>query len=496
MNFQSVRTGRKRHAGWDGYDDIRNDKGVITHAKCKKCKKELVRRDEATLKKHAKLCKGLQNENNANASNSSQASYSSSDEKSNCDDFSMDVDKSSENTRTTCGDINEKSLVSQQPVEITNDMKNICVLKFFLSCNIDLDNITHRTTVDLFKAFNHEVPTVAEFKSNTLQQAMDNTCKKNKLKKHSKILSLKICQSDTQVSCLVFLFNDVVHEEPTFIDLKIIEKDHDPNLTTAIDSFCKSCIKKAFNLYNTSIKFIIHDGEFELQSEGTISFMAKSKDIRLNYTCLVGVDTVITRLKNCPLRIPIKDFPLLTGFYDALNNLEKSIISKNLNLSEATQRLFLLMDNQPIIHSLTHDAMIGSELHKQIQEIHLASNYFHPLYRGTLFTNYISLCDKVNEFVQKTAPTDIFDALGYYRDKDGCFNKLYSICDATNHVLFWNLAKVENASISDYALDLLKIPGTSQRINTKTFFDRVAKYDSHSFELNSLIFSVIYESKK
>ena len=244
---------------------------------------------------------------------------------------------------------------------------------------------------------------------------------------------------------------------------------------SAIENFCNESIKITKDLYNVNVIFLIHDGIYNLKNKSVVS------DVK--YVRLKSFSVLISALKNVRFSDDSTNLNNIQNYFQTLKDLEQKITSKKLKVSEATEELFDLIENE----SLTFNENILHTIGKNLSALFLAANYFNPKYYGHHFRDDETLFEKLETFLQNTAPIEAFDFIGYYHNKNGPFNKLFENTDDLDVIRFWSGAKMFCKPFSQYAINLLSISTFSPQIDMKSLLAKFSMYRDASPRFRTLI---------
>ena len=259
---------------------------------------------------------------------------------------------------------------------------------------------------NLFKTFycNFTLPTSDDFKIRIFKAASDNVLKQNLNKNYINAIHVISYEDEKIVSALVTLI--AKDNNSSYINFMLVSKV-DRNILYCLEEFCNISVQKCKELYNIDVKFVMHDGSYDLNFKSTVNDIAHFRIREFSYLMksLQKIEFV---------SISSADLPSINKYYNTLETLDDNIKSKNLTIAEAIKELFKLIDSG----ALMANENVMMVISKNLPSLYLACNYFHPKFQGNLFRNHSSLFAEFEKFWCLTAPVDAFDGCSYYHERN------------------------------------------------------------------------------
>ncbi|XP_023247170.1 uncharacterized protein LOC111643479 [Copidosoma floridanum] len=474
---------RPRHNNWFGFKEIRDEKNIIIAARCNTCGVRLAKKSADGLRSHRRVC--LLQQAQIDAENveycSSKQVARERDEASTplpSTSSKFKRNKSTERISTNylpncpCQSKEPQLLPSptnmsilHQPVQsntatgVSTDEKHVHLLNFILANNMDLDKVRAPSIVNICKAFdeNYILPKTDDFKGNILKKSFEQAYLYNKQKEHCNVVDVFTDVSDSGLLFLSVL--NALNGESSF--LLFSHHEEVEQAENKLINFLYASISRAKNVFDVNVIYFIHDGTILVPEYFKYKNSSYCTSTRFNY--------VIDRLRRVEVNTTVSATPVLQEFLTIINNLQDTLKSKRLKLSDAVQELFQLINNHHVFMDSTFGNCFLDTALETITPLYLACNFFSPKHHGKYFENDRRMFRELNKFINRTAPTDSFDAIGMYICKNEPFLRFYEDGVDTNYVEFWTKAKQFCPSFSHWAVNLSNIEAISQSVDKNEF---------------------------
>lgn len=266
--------------------------------------------------------------------------------------------------------------------------------------------------------------------------------------------------------------------EYVFINAKVIENLNE----TSLKKFCDKSVSVLNTVYQIEAQFLLYNGDIELPDSGTINSVLYQR-----VRCYSALINLLKYNHEAIINENFQDYLKNSNYYKNIENLSEQITGKD--FSTATQEV------KKFIHK--------EELYIYDSTKTMVEEFMKPVHLASLFFNPISV-DKLSDFEKnqvsrflslfKLKNTD-YKFLSDYINRTGAF--LYLFKDPIeNPIQFWKQAFLQNCTVCQMALTILKIPAVVEtKLDVAEIKTAIKNYENDDI-LKSLFISLIFEEKK
>ena len=336
-----------------------------------------------------------------------------------------------------------------------DDEKNVSLLKLLVYCGIDFNKINSTHFKHFFTLFapSYKIPDVSDLKDKIFHSAYDNLHRHNHSSQISNVIGVLACNYGEEDYAVSFLLSRT--KEYIYIT-DIVINNEDSDVITELENFCDLSVQKASDTYSATVHFVIYGGSYLLKRKSEVN---GSK-----YNIITSFTTIIRKLKD--ERAPcsqenIEDINKSRAYTNAMEIIEEKLTDPNYILADALEDLLKLIDDG----FLSINPYAFKDIITLLNPVCLAANYFVHKFKGHFFTRFDVLNQLMYDFLFDELPNQAFDGLANYKNSQGTFSKLFDPSKTYDIKRFWCIAKLEEKSISEYALSLVDLPATLKKID-------------------------------
>lgn len=305
---------------------------------------------------------------------------------------------------------------------------------------------------------NWEVPTVQEFKTIVIDEAMNHRVIEDAT---VSILPTLIIQTHVVGESMYAIVMAIDNDRGRYIFVGDEEFRVDDGLQFNFEKFCDHNVNIVSKKFNLRIHSIVTDYRGEL-----ITYSDQPAYIRSKSLCLL-LEDLLTKHSPFTLAYPNNDESSVTRYKARVDYLKRMFVKKNTSSSEAVEEILVSVKDQIFVVNDNAETTIKAYLNALSVGCHYICHSFKgKIYLSEGMEDYANLRSELGDFYDYVVPENALCELAAYKNKSDGFEFLK---ENVNCFRYWELAQTEFKFLPLTATQLLSIPAIPKKINFAKF---------------------------